>query len=803
MVALDKEHQVFVSYIGGLTEKPPDDVLLVKSDEDYVRACFELSNSLKSGDIHKVWVRSKNHYAWLRDFAEQIGCRSTFEEKTARLLLAEKWNVNLPQWLTDADVLENDLLKIDVDSKKQTNFESRFLSHLLGAIFQSNDLTIENLADVINVLVRDDARAALNRYPLLQSCLENKCVQWTDRSSETWVRDICKWLPEDSTKVWQWLCFWSVLHHYPKKLLEYVLAPEQVFIVRGIPPEAVSDLPLESAAREQILTQIDDFFKGIQKQVNTSDEFKKVVEWTSGRLFREYFYISSILTSKQFSPTVADIRMVREKFKSCSGVSESQLNSLDYCVKPGRPTLIGPDEEWASTDWIRWTIEEYMPYRNWQVHNGHYDEDLEQTVARFSDWYIREYASVHKDPDLSLTHCLNDLLSSDLKDEFVILLLVDCLPLGFMDLLDEALRNAGFNRHNLNCRFSGLPTITENNKTALLSGEWQDKAGNYEVILKTRSDSDWDGKKVIYLNNLRSFAEMEVPQESTIVVLNFLDGDELLHSDIESKNTTYEDELHRLFMRMVDAVNRLSQEWAGSRKNFSVYVVTDHGACRILEEEKSSFDSAVINKLFSNEKHRFSFVPESQVDEIPENLWALGHRFKQPFTKENTIYFLPRGHNTVRQAGKSKGYMHGGVSPEEVIVPSALYKLVKAAWKMPAARILNLDFVKETRRAKFYIQRVVTLEVELKNPNKTDIRIIRATITSPETDLKNCELIDVPAESENTLQISCYFKNDALGEKNLEIEIAYEIAGEQHTLPLTLKSEFKSAMVSGFSLKDL
>lgn len=147
--------------------------------------------------------------------------------------------------------------------------------------------------------------------------------------------------------------------------------------------------------------------------------------------------------------------------------------------------------------------------------------------------------------------------------------------------------------------------------------------------------------------------------------------------------------------------------------------------------------------------------------------------------------------------------MHGGVTPEEVIVPTALYRLMKAAWKKPAARFLNLDLARETERAKFYIQRVVALEIEIQNPNATDIRIIRASVMSPEADLKSCEAVTIPGEAARPLKMNCYFKKSALGEKGLEIEIVYEIAGAQHTLPLTLESEFKSAISTGFSLKDL
>jgi len=802
-VTENSKYQASISYIGELAHTPPDSVILVENDADYVRACQKLSRFWELHGCQRVWVRSKNHFAWLRDFTGQIGCSSQFEEKTARLVLGEQWNVSLPDWLTDADVLEQNLLEIDVDSQQRTHFETRFLTRCLGGTFQTDILSTSDIVPVIKALVSSGAKVAFETYPLLQRCLENQCSQWAERSSETWLKEVCKRLPENYGEIWQWLSFWVGLHAYPDKLLEYVLPPEQILFVRQIPPMAMRDLPFEPTAREQMMTQIEFLFEEIRKQVNSNGEFQKVVGWTTGKLSQEYQYISKILKSEQFPPTEADIRVVREKFKSCPGVSESQLNSLLFCVKPSRPALLGPEEVWSSAEWIRWTVEEYLPYRIWQVHNAHYDEGLEKTVKRFSDWYISEYASIHKDPDLSLTHCLRSISSSDSSSEFTIILLVDCLPVAFMELLDQTFRNVGLSRHDLHYRFAGLPTITEYNKTELLSGNWQNKTGNYEAVLKNRSASEWGGKNVVYLSNLKSLSEMQAPQEATIAVLNLVDGDEILHSDVEAKNTTHEDELHRIFSRMAESVNRLSQEWTGAKENFNVYVVTDHGACRILDEEKRSFDSAVVNKLFANEKHRFSVVTEDQVNDIPDNLWVLGHRFKRPFSDENEIYFLPRGHNTVRQTGMVKGYMHGGATPEEVIVPIALYKMIKPAWKTPSVRFLNLDLMKETGAAKFYIQRVVTLEIEIQNLNSIEILIHRASVISPETDLKSCETITILAGSVNTLQMNCYFKKAALDKKSLEIEIAYEISGEQRMLSLTLDSEFKSAMASGFSLKDL
>lgn len=799
----EAENKISISYIGELAYAPPEGALLIEGDEDYVRVCRKLSQYRKSDPKLKVWVRSKNHFAWLQDFTEQIGYPSKFEEKTARLVLAELWNVSLPEWLTDADVIDFKLLEMGVDSQKKTCFEYRFLAQLLGTAFQPDVLNAELLVDVIKALVSEEANALFKKYPFLRRCMENKCQQWAEASGDVWVKDICKHLPEHATQAWQWLSLWSGLHGYPEKLLEFVLTPEQIKLVQRIPPNAIRDLPWDPASFEQMLTQIKMLFKEIDEQVTSSAEFQKVLGWTSGRLLQEYQLITGILKSNRFSPTADDVQKVKDKFKSCPGVSENQLNSLNYIIKPRYPTLLSLEKERNITDWTNWTVNEYTPYRNWQVHNGRYDNDLEQTVLRFSDWYINEYASIQKDPDLSLIHCLRNISSSNTKNDFSIILLIDCLPLNFIDILDRALRNVGFSRHHLSYRFAILPTTTEYNKAALLSGDWQNRTANYEAILKTHSLADWNGKKVVYHNNLKSLSNMTAPGGSTIAVLNFLDADETLHSDVESKNTTYEDELHRLFTRIAEVVQRLSQEWTGPRENFNVYMVTDHGACRVLEEEKLSFDSEVVNKLFANEKHRFAAVAEDQLNKIPDNLWELGYRFKQPFVSENTTYFLPRGHNTVRQAKSIKGHMHGGVTPEEVIVPTALYKLIEVTWKTPSARFLNLDLVKETGRAKFYIQRVVTLAIEIQNPNNTDINILRASVVSPKAEIKSLETVKIPAESTNIFKMSCYFNKDALTEKGLEIEIAYEIAGEQHTYSLTLETDFKSALSSGFSLKDL
>ena len=80
---MENEYRPNVSHIGDLAHSPPDDILLVENNEDYVRACYAMANRDKSGTGLKIWVRSKSHFAWLKDFSGQIGCPAIFDEKTS------------------------------------------------------------------------------------------------------------------------------------------------------------------------------------------------------------------------------------------------------------------------------------------------------------------------------------------------------------------------------------------------------------------------------------------------------------------------------------------------------------------------------------------------------------------------------------------------------------------------------------------------------------------------------------------------------------------------------------------------
>lgn len=792
-----------VSHIKNYDQPTVKDAVMVESDVDYVKACHALRQTHSGKKSLKVFVRQKYHYDWIRNYTEQTGISCTFTEKTPRLILEEKWNVTIPDWLEDDTVTEQSLLSLPVDTEQPARFEERMLVHFLGSTFYAEHLEATNLSDVVMALNRSEFGEYSNSYPILSRCLEERLKAWETRSKTPWVKKICKELLEDAEKVWKELTLRLLLTGYPAKLLEYVMPAERILLVKTVPLDALDDLPLNPVSREQASIQIEMFFKEVTPSIKSSTDFAEILKCTSGRLAIEFQMIVGILSQNPFDVSREDIAGVQSKFRSCAGVSTGRMAALERYVKPGQPTFSKTELSWEADQWKRWVVEEYIPYRHWQTQNGHYNAEVESAVQLFSDWYLKAYAAIHQDEEKSLVHLLSSWENRLKEDDLSLILLVDSIPVTYWGLLQEALTKAGFHRYELSYRFVPLPSHTENVKPALLSGSWQQGKGGYENILKKRAEKDWGEREAIYVPNLKALSNLVAPNENCVVLLNFFASDEVLHSDVELKDTTFEEELHRLFVRLADSAKKLFEGWQGSSEAFSVYVMTDHGASRILEEEKKSLDSKVVSKLFPDERYRFSAVSKKEADKIPQNLWDLGYRFTPPFWDEDTVYFIPRGHNTVKMQTAEKGYVHGGATPEEVIVPAAIFKPVKPAWKSLAARFLDLRIDRDTGKSSFYIQRVISIKIEVQNPNSEAVRILQVDILSPDTDIKACTTPHIGGNQYGVIQIDCYFNRSALKSDELTVQFTYEIAEEEYTTDLSLTAEFKSAVSGGFTLKDL
>jgi len=799
------ETKLEVTYVGNLPLVASDRVRLIESDIDYVHICRAVARQELTSKEQKVWVREKIHYVWLKDFFAQLGLSPLFSEKTARDVLAEHLHVRLPEWLTDGEVIEQGLLDIvpDEEFSEICNLEDRLLALFSDEVFYKSNFEPKRMSEIVAALATDEAETAFERYPALQQALTEKCTQWAERSDKEWVRRICDMLPENIQRVLQCITAAAYLRGYPERLLEYVLAPEDVQVAKHIPQDIALSAPDHNQTKDQALTQIRAFFRDMRSQIRAKEDFRKLLEFTSGGLSEELDLVIDLFSSGVYTPDEADVRAVYARFESTPKVSARVLETLTYYTRLERPSIDAAASHWSADEWNRWMVESYLPYRSYQLFHQKYDEELEGMAARFSDWYRDEYIQIQSDTQQSLVHSLFQSMPHGDTPVIYVVVMIDCLPVNFFGLAESALKNIGLYRRDLSYRFAALPTTTEYNKAAVCAGRHDVETRDYRALLERRSQEDWNGARVHYAGTLKDLSELRLAKESTVVVVNFIEGDAVLHSDVESMNSRYEDELSRYFTRLADALETALHGWPGKKSDVTVHLLTDHGATRVLNEEKMTFDSQAVQKLFSEEKYRNAKVAKEKVKTIPENLWNIGYKFSNPFIEEDIVHFLPRGHNTVKKTSNKTGYMHGGLSPEEVIVPTAVYKFSKIQWKQPAVRFPELKFTGAEGRAKFYIKRVIPITIEMQNLNEALIEVRRIEVISPEADVKHVDTAKIAANESATVKVHCYFYESALDSDKIELKIRYEIAGEILEFPVELKSEFKSALSGGLNLRDL
>ena len=792
-----------VQYIGDLDLAVPEAAVEVRNDGSYVHACHTIAMAVKVGEGPELWVRTRHHFAWLKDYLTQMRVVSEFSEKTARTMLAEEWAVTIPDWVSEEDILEHGLLALETKVGTSKTFEATLVSTVIGVDVGADLPDDREVAHLITTLSEEAYASVKKRFPILDEAIRRLAAQWHIRAGAGWLGDLCDLIPNDIETVWRLVSASSILRSYPKELLDRVLPTGQAVLARKIPNSFGEHVPLEHGAREEALTQVKLLFAEITPKVESQHEFRKVVSWVSGKTVEELRLIENILKSDRFEPTEEDIRLVQEAFGGCAEVRQSRLDVLKHVVRPPFPALLRDEEVWNAKDWRRWTVDQYAPYRDWQIRSGRYDAELEKTVCSFSNWYVANYSNVQADTDIALIHALSTLAQDVQEERLTVVLMVDCLPVTFFNVVDHALRTSGFRRHDLSYRYAALPSVTAYNKAAILTGKPGRTESSYSDLLADRSTRDWGDVAAHYIATIRELSEVDPGVGSMVVFVNHVEGDDILHSDVESKNRTYEEELARSYSQLSEALFEMCDRWTGPREHVSVVVLTDHGACRVLEEERKSFDSSLVSKLFDDERHRVATITRSQAEKVPENLWDIGYRFTTPFSDDDLVHFLPRGHNTVRKAGSGGGYMHGGVAPEEVIVPVARYGLVAVAWKKPFTRFVNLEMSSDGKRARFYIQRVVKIEIEVQNPNSVVLHPTALELLLPHAAVRSVELHDVDPESICVLSIDLYFQKAAQTESGLELKLRYTIGGEEYEQVLVLPAEFRSAMSGGFSLKDL
>ncbi len=557
-------------------------------------------------------------------------------------------------------------------------------------------------------------------------------------------------------------------------------------------------MSLNSEGRALTLDQIQLIFEQARSGIATRAKFDILLAAVSGELKEEFAGLDAVLAMDSFKPDRRDLETINQRFKKCQDITPGALAKLELYIRPPQSVGIDPVNADAA-GWVKWFHAEYLPYRWWQTQRLQADNSVEAIVSAFSEWYCRDFIQIHGNPVLSAVQTLSQWRSSILKDSVSLILLVDNLPWFFWDCFERTLAGVGLHKHESSSIFVPLPSHTSVCKPALISGRWDVTGCEYLKMLEVRSVDEWGARPVQYLAGVDKLTALKEFSGPTVLLLNYLASDEALHFDSAAAGTTAAEQLALFYQSLATAVAEFARRASQGGRAFGLYVLTDHGSTCILPDEKKSVDAQIVSRLFPNEKYRSATIPADA--EIPANLWTLGIRFANPFQNDGPIHFIPRGHNTVASPGPRLLYSHGGATPEEVIVPTGIFRLFRAVWAEPAVRFLNLKL--KDGRTMFYVKRMANVEFEIQNTNPDACRLESVSITPTVGEIRSFVPSVVAPNSVGKNVVSLYFGAQATTTQTLTFAFHFRIAQETLDRRVELPVAISSAATGGTDLTNL
>jgi hypothetical protein len=334
-------------------------------------------------------------------------------------------------------------------------------------------------------------------------------------------------------------------------------------------------------------------------------------------------------------------------------LNEKTLQELGKVLPPTAPSLMPQDEAAVLT----WFENEYLPYRRWQSNFG--DETAHQNVIEhaqtFSHWLLERYPYWLLEGEwLSFQKAAS--LSKLTQDEIVLCIILDGLPAW--DALDLA-KNLTEKVPRLNLRnhifcFAPIPSTTEFAKDALLKGAQpryakellplgeiiQDRASPKQVLIKAQVGKLW-------------FWRLEQPDQT----YHFISGDKRL-SKVQAVLSTIVDEIKQIVSTVQETYK------------FRLIITSDHG--RLLNP-KSIRRLKVPEGMQAHGRVAWGEVPQIFpecgyiLDENKEWVQLFHERYGLP--TDLRIIWNEDSFLTMNNAGGDEAYPHGGLFPEEMIVP--------------------------------------------------------------------------------------------------------------------------------------
>jgi hypothetical protein len=768
--------------------------LLINSPSEYVAGYDLIARSIHSQKSLHVVITDKRVGHWFLKMAEKYGDdeiiivfvtpKSIFQKQTGI--------TDIPNAVTDEQIIKSGLLDIKTPAMPNTSFEDFLIMNCFGKFLT----TPNGLYHVDEILASFDVeqwQRSMSR-PLLRDLFQDRMrmyrQQFLNQGKHAEIK-LLEWI-NISPKVYiQHLFALKVLRGYPSEIGKKVF--DEVY------PELLKlnlDLrrvPITMTGNERTITEIRLYLQNILVNPE-SKKFHELLDEVSGLLEIEFVTIHRLLEEGKIELTDDDIKQIRSKFAPLaqSPYIKNALADLDMLI-PCKPPS-DPEPDWDVAKWLQWVLEEYLPYRYWLENTGQLNDQIGEIANCYAEWFYKNYSDLLFHSEYMAWRSLLNL-----KDQIkghsgpVLVIVIDNFNSKFYPDFRSEMQNNGYYEQQVEFCFSLIPSCTEVSKKAIITGHF---APFQDAGYKDQVENVWEQrleKKVRYLSNISELREV-TQLNHHVYFLNYLPLDIVLHQNENHLGISHTQNV-RNYLRILTQDIKAFALRLGVERDLMVVVLADHGSTRIPRGTVNVIQKKYYQDRTEDGHHRYIAVSDQELNKLPESVKY------DCYVIKGEAYDLPHNYLIARRLYRflptdNNAYIHGGLTPEETIIPIAIYQPVTITPNALEILLVSPD--------KIYVGTKINLCVEITNTNNYSCEDIRIEFHDPNIIAEQANIDQLKRLSRTTIDMAarCPSTADSSTEK-INIVISFRFLGQPWEYQKTLSVNIHDPAKTKFDLDNL
>lgn len=765
--------------------------LQISKIDDYVEGYNSILQAIYKKIDFVVIVRNKHCMSWLKKMQQQyLENRICLTIYSAKVNLKELVGISVPDYISDDDIVKDEFI-IKSDKfifSKNSSFEDNILNNYLGIYFTQEQFPFSKLYELL-LSLDFDLISNIKKYNILSKVYKRKLEQWNANCINEAQKIIFSEFINNAKELLKILSKFSILKGYPINI-QSELVGDLAKAFNKLNLKINAFIP-DSLDTMEIRNNIRLFLNNLDVANLQEMEFEENIKMLSGQLSEEIQFIYRLVEENKSIVSKNIIHQISFKFEGSNLIDSNFEQYISNLVPPNY--VLNPDSNNSMNDWINWAISSYLPYKFWMEDTNTSDSVIDSFSKKYGDWVFNNYDSLISSEPRLIYNTIKKISDYLKNDSISIIIMIDNFNYKYVDYCKEYFQNNGYSLTKNEPMLSMIPTSTEVSKYAFFSGEpFNSSDMQYSAMCQK-----WENilqKSVKYLPNVLSLDSI-LEKDGDIYILNYLSLDKVLHDNAKDSaiplKQRMRDELNAMINKVMSFIHRL-----GVENSIKIYIISDHGSTKIVEGQ----DNLILPKFHKDKSEEAGFryikLDDNKFNTYKDSLGNLCYPMNKSEYGVKYNYMIAKEYNRFLKTDEHT-YVHGGISPEEHIIPLLKFEKINITINKPSIVLKNKIFRFNT---------LANFVLEIKNFNEYEINNLNIIILNNNIKVKCDEfnLGDIESYKLKEYIISnARITNNKEVNQYLKLQLNYEFVGKKYSDTIELELNIKSTQENKTNLDDL